>query len=225
MTNFLSNLCIIIISIIVHETGHFLAAKLLNYGIKEYSIGFGPKIFQKEKKGILYTIRLIQLGGYVSLQDSCEGKRDITKPDATNIIIHSMGIIFNFILAILALTLRYLLKGINLGGALNGSIFAFIQTLKPVLFNFEYFINNGFIVNIPENLLWAFNDIDQILISVFWINLNIGFLNSLPIPIFDGGRVISDAIELMLEEKTAKKVINAIYVLFIIVVGIFMFVK
>lgn len=52
--------------IIIHESGHYFAGKMLRFGIEEFSIGFGPKLFQRKNKktGELFTLRAIPIGGY-----------------------------------------------------------------------------------------------------------------------------------------------------------------
>lgn len=50
--------------ITVHELGHFLAAKGTGMQVTEFSIGFGPKVFQKQAGETLYSLRLVPLGGY-----------------------------------------------------------------------------------------------------------------------------------------------------------------
>lgn len=52
--------------ITVHEFGHFIAARLTGIAVKEYSIGFGPKLFQwkSRKHDTLFTLRPIPMGGY-----------------------------------------------------------------------------------------------------------------------------------------------------------------
>lgn len=52
--------------ILVHELGHFITGRLLGFKINEFSIGMGPKLFSKEKKGILYSLRAIPMGGFVA---------------------------------------------------------------------------------------------------------------------------------------------------------------
>lgn len=49
--------------VVVHEGGHFLIARANGIRVKEFMVGFGPKIFQKEKKGTLYSVRLLPFGG------------------------------------------------------------------------------------------------------------------------------------------------------------------
>lgn len=41
---------ILLLMITVHEFGHYLAGKLLGFGIDEFSIGFGPKLFPEKRK-------------------------------------------------------------------------------------------------------------------------------------------------------------------------------
>ena len=52
--------------ITVHEFGHFAAARLCGIPVKEYSIGFGPKLVQwkSKKHETVFSIRPIPLGGY-----------------------------------------------------------------------------------------------------------------------------------------------------------------
>ncbi|WP_262172947.1 RIP metalloprotease RseP [Saccharococcus sp. Marseille-Q5394] len=50
-----------------HELGHFLFAKKAGIMVREFAIGFGPKILAIRKKETLYTIRILPLGGYVRM--------------------------------------------------------------------------------------------------------------------------------------------------------------
>ncbi len=54
--------------ILIHEGGHFLVAKICKVTVNEFSIGFGPVIWQKQGKQTKYTLRLIPLGGFVNLE-------------------------------------------------------------------------------------------------------------------------------------------------------------
>lgn len=57
------------IVILVHELGHFLAAKRCGIRVDEFSIGVGPAIWQKKKNGTVYSVRLLPIGGYNMLGD------------------------------------------------------------------------------------------------------------------------------------------------------------
>ena len=50
-----------------HELGHFLFAKKAGIMVREFAIGFGPKIIGITKGETLYTVRLLPLGGYVRM--------------------------------------------------------------------------------------------------------------------------------------------------------------
>ena len=50
-----------------HELGHFLFAKRAGIMVREFAIGFGPKIIGIAKGETVYTIRLLPLGGYVRM--------------------------------------------------------------------------------------------------------------------------------------------------------------
>ena len=55
------------IMVTVHEWGHFIAARLTGIPVREFAIGFGPKLIQwKSKKyETVFTLRLIPAGGFV----------------------------------------------------------------------------------------------------------------------------------------------------------------
>ena len=50
--------------ILVHELGHFMAARHCGIIVEEFSIGFGPCLWSTKKNGTTYSIRLLPLGGY-----------------------------------------------------------------------------------------------------------------------------------------------------------------
>ena len=54
--------------IFIHEGGHFLVAKLCKVKVNEFAIGFGPTIWRKQGKETKYALRLIPLGGFVSME-------------------------------------------------------------------------------------------------------------------------------------------------------------
>ena len=62
--------------VFIHEGGHFLVAKACNIYVKEFSLGFGKKIFSFNGKETKYSIRLIPLGGYVSMLGEDERSED-----------------------------------------------------------------------------------------------------------------------------------------------------
>ena len=55
--------------IVVHEAGHFLAATWQGIRVSGFSVGFGPVLLQKRINGVLFALRAIPLGGFVSFPD------------------------------------------------------------------------------------------------------------------------------------------------------------
>ena len=67
MTNLLTLLVAVLVFgllVLVHELGHFLAARRCGIRVEEFSIGFGPALLSREKNGTRFTLRLVPLGGY-----------------------------------------------------------------------------------------------------------------------------------------------------------------
>ena len=55
--------------IMIHELGHFTAAKIFKVYVLEYSIGFGPALIHKKRKNAetYFSLRVVPFGGYVSM--------------------------------------------------------------------------------------------------------------------------------------------------------------
>lgn len=88
----------------IHEFGHFIFSKIFKIGVNEFSIGFGPKIFQKEYRGTKYSLRGIPLGGYCAIEgedgDTTKENSFANKNVFKKVIVLVMGATFNAILAI-----------------------------------------------------------------------------------------------------------------------------
>ncbi len=99
------------ILIIVHELGHFLAAKWCGLKIDKFAIWFGQPIWSKKVDGVEYLLGSIPAGGYVALpqmapMEAIEGKSDTPReelPPASpwqKIIVAFAGPLFSFGLAL-----------------------------------------------------------------------------------------------------------------------------
>lgn len=70
---------IIGLSISLHELGHLVAAKKAGVLCYDYSVGFGPIIYKKQKGETQYSIRAIPLGGFVQMAGMIDLSSDIKK--------------------------------------------------------------------------------------------------------------------------------------------------
>ncbi len=107
---------ILLVMITVHEFGHYVAGKIFGFGIEEFAIGFGPKIFSKTKKnGEVFSIRILPIGGFCAFRGEDNESDD---PSAFNnkkwwqrIIVLISGALMNFILALLVIILMFSIYG------------------------------------------------------------------------------------------------------------------
>ena len=70
--------------IMIHEFGHYIAARIFKVEITEFAIGMGPKVLSKKSKktGIRYSLRLLPFGGFVSMRGELdEGEGGANEPE------------------------------------------------------------------------------------------------------------------------------------------------
>lgn len=93
--------------IIVHELGHFAAARFQGIYVTRFAIGFGPALLRYQGKQTEYSLRAFPLGGYVAFPDD-DPDSDIAKDDPNLLrnrpildraIVISAGVIANLIFA------------------------------------------------------------------------------------------------------------------------------
>lgn len=97
-------LCFVVL-IVIHEFGHFIAAKLLGVRVNEFAVGFGPKLFSKQWGETKYSLCLIPFGGYCAMEgedeDSEDGRAFCNKSAWRRFLIVAMGAIFNLLLGLI----------------------------------------------------------------------------------------------------------------------------
>src|SRR5947207_6231057 len=97
--------------IVVHELGHFLAARWRGLYIEKFGVWFGKPIWKKTIKGVQYSLGSLPFGGFVALpqlapMDIIEGKADIDRAQLPKIsaldkiIVAFAGPLFSFLLAV-----------------------------------------------------------------------------------------------------------------------------
>lgn len=90
-----------LIMIVIHEFGHFIAARLTGVKVNEFAVGFGPTIFKKQGKQTLYAVRAIPFGGFCSMEgedsESADAAAFCNKAPWKRFLIIIMGAVFNLI--------------------------------------------------------------------------------------------------------------------------------
>ncbi|WMJ23640.1 M50 family metallopeptidase [Paludicola sp. MB14-C6] len=92
------------IIIFIHELGHFLAARWSGVTIYEFALGMGPAIYKHKGKKTTYSLRLLPIGGYVSMageDEECEDENALNrKPIWKRMIIVIAGAFMNLVLGL-----------------------------------------------------------------------------------------------------------------------------
>jgi len=88
----------------IHELGHFTFAKLFKVKVNEFALGMGPAIFKKKKGDTTYALRLLPIGGYVSMEGEDEESQDENAFNRKKVwqkfIIVAAGAVMNLVLGI-----------------------------------------------------------------------------------------------------------------------------
>ena len=103
------------IIIMIHEAGHFSVAKACGVKVNEFSIGMGPKLLSKTKGDTAYSLRLLPIGGFVSMEGEDEESHDPRafnrKPAWQRLLIICAGAFMNLILGFVILIVVTSLSG------------------------------------------------------------------------------------------------------------------
>ncbi len=109
MQTAIASIFVFLLVILLHELGHFTVAKLVGIQVNEFSIGMGPKLFQKKRGETQYTLRALPIGGYVSMEGEDEESNNPRAfgnvPALSRIGVIAAGAIMNFVLAIIVLSI------------------------------------------------------------------------------------------------------------------------
>jgi len=132
LTQFWWLLVLIGIMILVHELGHFWAARAFDVKVDVFSFGFGPRLFGFQRGETDYRFSLFLFGGYVKMAGDQPGEANsgdprgfLSKPRWQRLIIAFAGPFMNIVLAVGVLTGLFMVryeKIIDDNGAVIGHI-------------------------------------------------------------------------------------------------------
>ena len=115
--NVLWLLVLIGVMIMIHELGHFWAARFFDVRVEAFSFGFGPRLFGFRRGETDFRFSLILFGGYVKMageqatDDNIDDPRAfLAKPRWQRLIIAFAGPCMNVILAVALLTGLFMVK-------------------------------------------------------------------------------------------------------------------
>jgi len=196
--------------VFIHESGHFFVAKLCKVRVNEFAIGFGPTIWSKQGKITKYALRLIPLGGFVSM----EGEEERSTKEGS----FSEASILKRIAIVMAGGLVNIIFAIIVFWCLSASYVG----VQNAFYNVRYFVKAMFdgIVQIftgnvtmdqmmgpvgISNVVSQTNGFVDFVYILSVISLSLGVTNLLPFPPLDGGKVVLLMIEGIMRKPLSQK--------------------
>ena len=199
----------------IHETGHFLIAKLCKVRVNEFAIGFGPVIWKKQGKETKYELRLIPLGGFVNMEgeaEQSEKEGSFTKASIPRrIAIVVAGALVNIIFAIIVYFILAMTVRGNLTNAVVGNRVLDADNFENRLY-FASYNTKEFMLSIAESVKQLFtgkvssaelvgpvgisevvaktNGFREFIYILSAISISLGVTNLLPFPPLDGGKIV-----------------------------------
>jgi regulator of sigma E protease len=142
---------ILVLLVVVHELGHFLAAKAAGVTVQEFAVGFPPRITSRIWRGTRYSLNWLPLGGFVrmlgedgdieaaKMRESGLSETAVEhamagafnrKPLSVRLAVLLAGVVMNFLLAGLLFSIYFAMPSFALRG---GIVVDTIQPASPAL--------------------------------------------------------------------------------------------
>lgn len=216
--------------VIIHEFAHFIVAKMCGVKILEFSVGFGPLLLSKEKNGTLYALRLIPLGGYVSMfgmdQKNCKEEGSYQNISSFKKILillagSAMNIVFGLLIYFILVYQMYDLQiAFNATKNFTFSLFDSVKMLFTGGISPDQLTGPiGITTMISQTV-----ELNEFIYLMALISLSLGITNLLPIPPLDGSKILIVLFEIIrrkpLKDETELK-IQFIGFMFIILLSIY----
>ena len=201
--------------IFIHEGGHFCIAKLCKIKVKEFAIGFGKIIWQKQGNETKYTLRLIPLGGFCSMEgedeesddDRAFSKASVWKRMAIVLAGPIVNIVFGLVvyyILVASIGIQFanpaddtVINRLTYSGKATGEfIIAILDSVKTLFTGGTSVDQMVGIVGISEIVVKTAGIANYINLMAL-ISISLGITNLLPIPALDGGKILILIIEII----------------------------
>ena len=232
MISFLAFIVVFSIIVLVHECGHFIAARILGIKVYEFSIGFpfSPRVLTLFRhKETDFTVRLLPLGGFVSFsRDGDEEAKGLFEASfSKRAFVLSAGSLCNIVFAFIVFIPIFIIgKHLSFIDALLFSAKTVWDMLSgTIIFLSHIFTGHGIMEGLsgPLGIAVMAGQAARIgFLNLFYfigaLSMSLGIINLLPLPALDGGHLI-----ILLIESIKKKPISLKAYQLITIIGLSVF--
>lgn len=192
--------CLIIgFALLIHETGHFVMARMAKIPVERFSVGFGPKLWGFRKDDTEFCISLIPLGGYV--MPKLESEDEFFQISPSKRVLFALGGPLANLLSVIPVMAAYNVA--TNGLSVTGIVFyPFLQTvayigkiLSSLPLVFQQPQNVSGVVGIVSQGSQIVGSAAGIFVLFAFLSINFAILNLLPIPALDGGQILMTVME------------------------------
>jgi membrane-associated protease RseP (regulator of RpoE activity) len=198
---------IFMVSIFVHELGHYLSGTLFKVRTLSFTVGAGPSLYDTYIGETRFSLKLFPILGIVEHNYNDIDRLSLIK----NIIILLSGIFNNFIIAIFAILVICKFNFILMFKVIFTEI---IPSILKVFSSLRNFIGaDSSISNAYTSI--SVTNFEQLWLLLAVVNIGLAFGNLIPVPALDGGQVVLFILQRFLEKaglkrETFNKIVNPI---------------
>ena len=222
--SFLAFVAVFSVIVLVHEFGHFIAARRSRVKVYEFSIGFpfSPRLCTLFRhKETIFTLRLLPLGGFVSFsKDENDEAKDLFEASHFNrALIMSAGSFFNIVFAFLVFIPVFVFgKHLHFIDALSTSAKTLWGILSgTVIFLLNILSGHGGMEGLlgPVGIaVMAGKAASKGFLNLFYftgvLSMSLGIMNLFPLPALDGGQLLMLLIETVRRKPLGLKTHQAV---------------
>lgn len=184
LATILIGLLVLNLLILIHELGHFLAARAVGMAAPEFSVGMGPRILGFRRGGTAFILRLVPLAGYVLLPDLGNEEGHTSVSAFRRMVVMFAGPLFNLLFAMLLVGPGRALALFGYWFTSMAQLFAGTETQLYGLVGMSDAVGKAASTNWP-----------YFVALTAYLSINFCIFNLLPFPGLDGGRLVGLLVE------------------------------
>ncbi len=196
--SYLGTLLLLGLLILLHEAGHFAAARLAGIPVASFAVGFGPRLWSRRRGGTEISLRAFPLGGFVA--PAVEGEAEFRAiPLGRRLAFFLGGPLANLALAVpLCAALNVLRHGFSWYAVAVSPFGQTFTTFRQMALALPRMLASpaslsGVVGIVVEggHLAQAGHAVEVAIL----LSLSFALLNLLPVPVLDGGQILLACLE------------------------------